>query len=140
MAFSKAVVEACSPIYESSSGMDRLDTIRLLVQAQEDLSTTDVIQCAKYYRGTPEGASFILSKTRELGNEPARGLPSDSAHIFARAVKLYSAGDKMWEAFIRKIIQEDVNIHDHSSVFSTSLDNLFKWTYNAPQARESANA
>ena len=136
-----------------------MDTMRMLAQAQEDFSTTDVLKCAEFYWGPPEGAELLLSRC-ELDDDPAQGVASSSAHVFAAALRRYGRGFKKWEPLIRKLIRKGVDIHGRVNSYprmsllnisefedrwlcGTLLDELFRSTHlppGVPSARELADA
>lgn len=146
------------------SGADIVDTIRLLAQTQELLSTTDIEECAANYRGPPQGVELILSQQCELEDGPAQGVVSGSAHHFAAAVRNYGRGNKAWEPLIRRLIQKGVNIHDRVGLdwisysgsdaqieyelsstgnivgYGTPLDELFRDSRDPSESKESAVA
>ena len=128
-----------------------MDTIRLLAQAQEHFSTTDVIECLKHYFGPPLGAELLLSQQYELEDDPAQSGASGSDHIFATALRNFGAGDRAWEALIRKLIRKGVDVHSRvnqgpvnyhydvrdSWVYGTPLDELFVNKPMTPDAEDS---
>ncbi len=114
-----------------------VDTVRMLAQAQEEISTTDVIKCVGFGGVPPQGVELILSQHCELDDDLAQSVASSSAHVFAAALCNYGQGVKGWETLIRKLIRRGVDIHGrvHSRPIMSApnpSNYKYRWSYGTP--------
>ena len=113
-----------------------MDTIRLLAQAQEHFSATDIIECAQDYFGPPLGAELLLSQQCGLEDDPAQSGASGSVsdHIFATALRNFG-GNRAWEALIRRLIRKGVDVHGR-----VNQDQIIYYNLNAQFAYDPSDA
>lgn len=126
-----------------------VDTLRVLSQAQTDISILDAIMLIESYNGPPDDIYFFLSQYTDLGGTPDEHHKHISAIAFELAVK--SFGDERtqpenltrWESLIRKSIRQGVDVHGHKCLdrnavwqdpdvprgWGTLLDDLFEYTH-----------
>ena len=130
-----------------------LDTMRLLAQAQEEFSITDLIQYAKFLHRRIECAEFMLSQYFELEDTLAQDFPSESTSVLlAAALRTYGWGHREWESVIRKLIRKGVDVHgrvnqywitaqghEEELVYSTPLDELFQFCAKPYNSKELAD-
>ena len=136
--FRKALQYACSPGL-CNIDTQRVDTIRLLAQAQEHFSASDVIKCAERYFGPPLGVELLLSRELEDdADDAAQSSASGSDHIFATALRHFGAGNRAWEALIRKLIRKAVDVHSRVNQYRINYYDLnAPFVYGPSDARDS---
>lgn len=136
-----------------------IDTLRILLQAQDDFTLSDVRGFSNLYHGPPAGVEFLLLQDETLVGDLDQDAREKAAYAFAGAVSLFGEGFRQWENLIRKLIREGVNIHgqvrhfwyqswnereshgflDIPDVPGTPLDDLFIRTKTPSEARAVAN-
>lgn len=135
-----------------------MDTIKILAQAQEYFSSTDVSDFFKDHHGSPEPAAFMLSLDSVRYELSCTGHEDRIYPALARALHEYGRaqyesdvhGDLAgWESIIRRLIRIGVDIHapipciDDQYALSrhrTPLDGLFTRATTPGQAKSTADA
>ena len=127
-----------------------MDTLRLLGQAQDDITASDVSTLFSNYLGPPEVAELMLSIDSARYEILQREDDSTFYPPLAAALRIYGTGVKTWESFIRLLLRSgNVDLHaqvprryhsdrEYSELASqypcvksgpvTPLDELFMWT------------
>jgi hypothetical protein len=118
-----------------------VDTLRVLSQAQTDISMVDVESLVASYWGPPEGIELLLSQYTNLGGTPDEHHRHMFAAIFQVVVKRFGGDCTQWESLVRKLIHQGVDVHGYVFVGSalgegwgTLLDDLFIYTYTPLEA------
>jgi len=135
--------DSLSPSFTTSI----VDTLRVLSQAQTDVSMVDVEKLVRLYRGPPEGIEFLLSQFTNLGGTPDEHHRHMVATVFRVAVQGLGGDCTQWESLVRKLIQQGVGIHGYVAVGSalrqgwgTLLDDLFISTCTPLEASTVGNS
>ena len=128
-----------------------VDTIRVVSQAQDDFTASDLSTFFKYYHGPPEGAEYILNQESvrwEIRNREEGEYP-----VLAGALRTF-VGSPEWEPLIRTLVRRGADLHApvpregldwYDKAFSpfpcepppyvTPLDELFMWTDSPFEAK-----
>ena len=134
-----------------------LDTIRILAQAQQEISRTDVSGFFENYKGAPDIADWMLSQYAVRYELSSTEKEEVMYHPLGTALREYGrpGGQAEWESFVRRLIRTAVNIHAPMprgdwykpqkypwvmSPHGTPLDELFTYTQTAWEAKAAANA
>ena len=134
-----------------------VDTLRILAQAQQEISRTDVSQFFNYFSGPADVADWMLSQDAvqyELFSSEQEG---DLYHPLGTALREYARQEDQagWESFVRRLIHTGVDLHapiprghlfdpqGYPCVLSphgTPLDELFAYTHTPWEAKAAADA
>ena len=122
-----------------------MNTLRVLGQAQDDITPYEVLMFFTTYMGPPEVTELMLSLHSARYEILEREDDSTSFPPLAAALRTYGAGVKTWENFIRVLLRScDVDLHAPVprlycskedvlhypcalSDLGTPLDELFMW-------------
>lgn len=109
-------------------GNDFVDTLRLLIPNQDEMSSSDLDVFWNRYRGPVEGAEFIFDQHWTQHEEP----PTESLFPpLATALREYGRWRPGWDHFLRLLIRRGTSLHAPVRNTGSSLDKLFCYT-NTP--------
>ncbi len=135
----------------------KVDTVRILAQAQEDISSTNVSLFFECYYGPADAAYWMLSL---YSVQYEILLAENEGEIYpplGSALRAFGRGEDQtgWETFIRRLISIGINIHARVprgrcfdpyqypyplSPYGTPLDELFTNTGTAVEAKSAGDA
>ncbi len=137
-----------------------VDTLRVLTQAQEDISATDVSNYFGGYMWSPAGADFMYSLDAARCEILKAERDTNAFPALAVALRAYGGGSKAWETFIRRLLRNRVDVHAivprmrfhghqiaeetsyypcHISEPATPLDELFRCSKTPFEGSEAAS-
>ncbi|CAD6581412.1 MAG: hypothetical protein ASARMPRED_000606 [Alectoria sarmentosa] len=103
-----------TPIYlrnrNSWERRDSVDTLRLLTQSQNEISSWDVFSFWMTFQGQVEGAEFMFSQGL-LRSEFDVSDDDDDFLPLARALRAYSTEPSRWDSFIRLLLRKRPGLH-----------------------------
>ena len=144
--------------YDSFDSTRRaVDTSRILAQAQQEISRTDVSQFFKYYEGPTDVVDLMLSQYAVQYEILSIEREEVIYHPLGTALREYGRREEIagWELLIRKLIRTGIDVHvpipraegfdsrDHPCAlnpYGTPLDELFAYTYTLWEAKAAADA
>lgn len=125
-----------------------LDTLRLLVQSQNCISSRDVYLFWMCFQGSVETAEYMFSQDLiQTGSDISDG--EDVFPILATALRAFGEGFLQWDRFLRLLLRKNSSLHSpvprnggiqylnnllsfdypcKALEFGTPLDELFLWT------------
>ena len=108
---SKAMIFTSLP---GSLGTDKeaVDTLRLLTQAQSDISSRDINEFWKWYTGPVDVAEIMSMFSQDLiQSEFDLSDDEDIFPLLAVALKGYGEDPSQWENFLRLLLRERIGLH-----------------------------
>ena len=150
------------PRISGGSSKAFVDTLRVMVQAQDDFTTDDVrgliFSCVVYNENSPEGADFILSQ-ESIHYHIGQGAEDDTTiPILAGILPVFVAEPLKLEPLVRKLVRIGADLHARvprrkaaprkpdsygrlpRSAYGTPLDELFRSTSTPFEARAAADS
>ena len=100
-----------------------VDTLRVLVPAQEEYATSDMARFLELYSGPSEVVEYIC--TVILSENPSDNQTTKSCYALGAALTQFGKGFLGWEYIIRKLLRSGVPIHNrkcYGCVKTTRLD------------------
>ncbi len=133
-------------------------SLKLLTQSRNDISSLDIFKLWSTYSGAVEGAEFLFSQDL-ISSESDIFDDEDTFPPLATALRGYSK-DPQWENFLRLLLRKGADLHSpvprsasiedineqHDVVYpcnileyGTPLDELFRWTETPFEGEEAAD-
>ena len=134
-----------------------LDTVKILAQAQQELSRTDISEFFENYKGPSDTADWMLSQYAVRYELTSTEQEEEMYHPLGTALREFVRQEDQagWKLLIRRLIRTGVDIHapmprglwfdpqDHQYVLSqhgTPLDELFTYIHTPWEAKVAADA
>lgn len=108
----------------SSAERSRLDCLRLLIEAQLDVTEEDLNWFYMLYSGPPEAAEIIFAYDTDFNPIPSRRNARTTAlHM---ALRHLVRGSEQWYGMTRRLLRTKLNIHAQDRRRRSALDEVLK--------------
>ena len=111
-------------MFGSAASITLVDCLKLLIEAQRDVTEEDLHRFYKHYYGPPEAAEIMLAYDMDLNTIPSRQNASVTALHMALRNLLYNS--EQWHGMIRRILRSKVDVHAQDQYGQSALDELLK--------------